>query len=116
MKYLNCNSFTWETYCGAVGYSMYGILNNSKYYSVKLEDIEAIAFCDASTIPIRPRKNEFAIFFIHKPSGEEFWGHVLKYELNQLGLIDIEEINRIERTYGDDDAVHKKLISKLNHL
>lgn len=80
--------FTWNTYCGRVGFAITQIM---PHLDGKLRaGVAILGICDAKLIPVRPRPGEWAIM-IEMPA-DEFegdlmcWFHADAQILSNLGI------------------------------
>lgn len=81
MKTLPTWKFSYDKYCGKVGYSIHDFCSGLANFNESPKDsfwrpgFKVLGYADAGSIPIRPRPGQIAIMMEDTETGEEFWFH-----------------------------------------
>ncbi len=66
--------FTWDKYCGRVGYSLSIIFDTINYCGIS-DDFICEGWCVANKIEVRPKSDGVVIMLWHKENEEYTWCH-----------------------------------------
>jgi hypothetical protein len=80
---LNSSLFTWDNYCGQLGFSVLKVFSDTKNNIVN-SDYILEGWCYANALQIRPREEGIAIMLLDIESDEHFWCHVNKDYMETL--------------------------------
>ena len=80
---LNSSLFTWDNYCGQLGYSVLKVFDHRDNEIIN-SDYILEGWCYANTLQIRSREEGIAIMLLNIESGEHFWLHVSKEFMQTL--------------------------------
>jgi hypothetical protein len=74
---LDSTTFTWDNYCGTIGYSLVDMYDTRQHKDLTFNiKYDCLGWCYANSLAVRTRTNGYAVMLWHKADGVKTWCHI----------------------------------------